>query len=149
MQSASTHLDPSTVAEALRQVLQGDDFFGPKEATAKVRLHAATAQHAEAPYSIATNAMHTLYWNRIWLAKLRGIKNPAMAEDWRVPSAAEWPEIRLGLTETVEEAHKIASAHPFEHSMKNDTEACRTLLAIAVHTAYHLGQIELLKSFSK
>jgi hypothetical protein len=149
LQTENNQLDPATVAEALRQVLQGEDFHDPKQTTARIRLQAAMAQHVDAPYSIATNAMHTVFWNRIWLAKLRGIKKPAMIEDWRVPSAAEWPEIRLGLVETVEEAYVIASAHPFEHSMKNDTAACKTLLAIAVHTAYHLGQITLLKSLSK
>jgi hypothetical protein len=149
LQTENTHLDAATVAEALRQVLQGEDFHGPKQATARIRLQSAMSQHSDAPYSIATNAMHAVYWNRIWLAKLRGIKKPAMIEDWRVPSAAEWPEIRLGLVETVEEAYEIASAHPFEHSMKNDTLACKTLLAIAVHTSYHLGQISLLKDISK
>lgn len=149
MRPEATKLDPGTVAEALRQVLQGEDFSGPRQATSRVRLQAATAHHEDAPYSIATNALHTVFWNRIWLARIKGLKSTGVGEDWRVPSAGEWPEIRQALVGTVEEAYALATAHPFKHSMKSDHDACSTLLAIAVHTAYHLGQISLLKELSK
>ena len=33
--------------------------------------------------------------------------------------------------------------------MKTDEAACKNLLAIAVHTAYHLGQITLLKRIAR
>jgi len=39
----------------------------------------------------------------------------------------------------------IAASEPFEHRMKSDAEAIHMLVQIAVHGAYHLGQINLLK----
>ncbi|MEO7454047.1 MAG: hypothetical protein ABIV13_04720, partial [Fimbriimonadales bacterium] len=74
---------------------------------------------------------------------------PDMKKDWRVPNPEEWERIRKELTATVEEAYAIATAKPFKHKMKSDEAACRTLLAIAVHTAYHLGQISLLKRMAR
>jgi hypothetical protein len=142
-------MDPKTVAEALRQVLDGADFYGPKSATLRVTDEVAERELPNSPYSIATNTEHTVFWNRIWLARLKDEKRPDMKMDWRVPDKSEWGHIKRELTETVQEAHKIASAKPFRHAMKSDEAACKTLLAIAVHTAYHLGQISLLKRMDR
>jgi hypothetical protein len=142
-------MDPGTVAEALRQVLEGDDFAGPRAMTRGVSETTAARQNEDAPYSILINAEHALFWNRIWLARLEGSKRPNMLEDWRTPAPQEWKRIRTELTESVERAFRIASAKPFMHGMKSEDAACRTLLAIAVHTAYHLGQINLLKRIAR
>ena len=66
-----------------------------------------------------------------------------------MPEPGEWKRIRKELVETTEEAYKIANAEPFTHQMKSHDIACKTLLAIAVHTAYHLGQLTLLKKLEK
>lgn len=142
-------MDSATVAEALRQVMEGDDFYGPKPTVSRVTADNAVKTPATFPYSIATNALHTVFWNRIWLARLQGKKRPNILEDWRVPDAEEWSLIRQDLVKTVEDAHKIASSKPFVHAMKSDEAACKTLLAIAVHTAYHLGQINLIKRVAR
>ena len=142
-------MDPQTVAETLRQVLDGEDFYGPGPATSRVKSETANLRPDASPYSIATNAEHAVFWNKIWLARLNDTRRPDMKKDWRVPEAGEWDRIRKELRETVEEAHKIASSKPFRHKMKNDEAACKTLIAIAVHTAYHLGQIALLKRIAR
>jgi uncharacterized damage-inducible protein DinB len=142
-------MDPATVAEALRQVLEGEDFYGPRPATSRVKQETANLDLPLSPYSIATNAEHTVFWNKIWLARLNDTKRPDMKKDWRVPEPEEWDRIRKELATTVEEAHKIASSRPFKHKMKSDEAACKTLLAIAVHTAYHLGQISILKRMAR
>ena len=142
-------MDAQTAAEALRQVIEGEDFSGPVSLTHGISEQKANSVDAEWPYSIATNAEHAVFWNRIWLARLEGTKRPDMLKDWRTPAPNEWPRIRRDLVETLERAHEIASAQPFEHAMKSDSAACKTLLAMAVHTAYHLGQINLLKRMSR
>lgn len=142
-------MDPKTVAEALRQVLEGEDFRGPASATSSVTDAVANQSLPISPYSIATNAEHALFWNKIWLARLNDTKRPDMKKDWRVPSPDEWKRIRQELVDSVEAAHRIASAMPFKHHMKSDDAACETLIAIAVHTAYHLGQIALLKRMAR
>jgi hypothetical protein len=142
-------MDPKTVAEALRQVMRGEDFYGPKAAVSRVRQETANATLPNCPYTIATNAEHALFWNKIWLARLNNTKRPNMLKDWRVPEPDEWDRIRRELVESVEEAYRIASSKPFKHSMKTDEAACKNLLAIAVHTAYHLGQITLLKRIAR
>jgi hypothetical protein len=142
-------MDPKTVAEALRQVLEGEDFYGPKPMVSRVTQDTANLEIEGCPYTIATNAEHALFWNKIWLARLKNTKRPDMKKDWRVPSPGEWEGIRKELAASVEEAHAIASKEPFKHEMKSDEAACKTLLAIAVHTAYHLGQLALLKRMAK
>lgn len=142
-------MDPKTAAEALAQVLEGEDFYGPKGTTLRVKQEVANALLPNTPYSIATNAEHALLWNKIWLARLQGTRRPDMKKDWRVPEPDEWDRIRRELTESVEEAHRVASAEPFKHEMESDQKAVELLLAIALHSAYHLGQIALLKRIAR
>ena len=96
-------------------------------------------------YSLLTLVEHTDFWQRIWLAGLRGGKRPDMTKDWRIPSPEEWPTVRQSFLGGLEEAVAIASAEPFVHKKRSDENAVNTLLKIAVHDAYHVGQFVLLK----
>jgi hypothetical protein len=144
-------MDPATVAETLRQVIEGDDFDSAKRL---VNIKAELANHRLAgfPYSIAGNIWHCDYWNRLWLARLTGEKRPAKnvwAEDWHDPEPDEWEPMRKSFLENLDHAHRIATAEPFAHKMKSDDLAIKTLNKIAVHTAYHVGQTVLLKRMLK
>ena len=137
------------IAEALRQTIEGDDFSSPKAMVSRMKAEDASREVPGAPYDIATQVLHADFWNRIWLARLRGEKRPNMLKDWRVPSPEEWDDIRSAFFKNLDAARAIAEAEPFTHSMKSDESAKNTLLAISVHTAYHLGQIYLLKRMMK
>jgi uncharacterized damage-inducible protein DinB len=144
-------MDAATVAEALRQVIEGMDFADAKRLV-NIRAEMACNQPEGFPYSIATNIWHCDYWNRLWLARLRNQKRPAgniWAEDWQVPIAEDWPEVKKRFLENLDAAWEIAKAEPFAHGMKSDEAAIQVLNQIAVHTAYHVGQVALMKRVLK
>ena len=140
-------MDSKTVAETLRQVIEGMDFQPPAKLV-NLKAEKACVQSEGMPYSIATNVWHCDYWNRLWLARLTGEKRPAKniwAEDWQVPTESDWNEVRARFLANIDRAWEIARSEPFLHRMKSDEEAVKVLNQIAVHTAYHVGQIALLK----
>lgn len=140
-------MDAATVAETLRQIIEGEDFSAPAQML-RISAKRACLKLDVAPYSIATNVWHCDYWNRIWLSKIEGgdfsPKN-IWAEDWHSPDEANWPETRQRFLSNLNRARQLASDKPFKHRMKSDQEAIRRLHQIAAHTAYHVGQIALLK----
>lgn len=144
-------MDSQTVAETLRQVIEGMDFASAKRLV-NIKAGLACATKEGFPYSIATNIWHCDYWNRLWLARLKGEKRPAKniwAEDWQAPEEKDWKQTRDDFLANLNLAHEIASAQPFKHSMKSDEDAIKVLNQIAVHTAYHVGQVALLKRILK
>lgn len=144
-------MNPQTVAEALRQVIEGMDFV-PAKRLVNIKAELACEKREGFPYSIATNIWHCDYWNRLWLARLRGEKRPAKniwAEDWQEPGQGDWLRIKDQFLNNLADAHAIASAQSFQHAMKSDEEAVKVLNQIAVHTAYHVGQVALLKRILK
>lgn len=140
-------MDAANVAEALRQVIEGTDFASAKRLV-NIKSGLACELRDGFPYSIATNIWHCDYWNRLWLARLQGTKRPAgniWAEDWQQPEPGDWKETKDRFLANLNLAHELASTQPFQHAMKSDEEAVKLLNQIAVHTAYHVGQVALLK----
>lgn len=138
-------MDSKTAGEALRQVWEGRDFPPPKRILSNVKAEDAAAIPPGFKYSILTLVEHNNLWNGIWLGRLVDRKRPDMTKDWRVPKPSEWPEVRRRFLEGMEEAISIAETEPFRHKMKSDEVAIQTLVQIAVHTAYHVGQFVLIK----
>ncbi|MBC8064385.1 MAG: DinB family protein [Chlorobia bacterium] len=140
-------MNSATVAETLRQVIEGMDF-APAKRLVNIKADLACEKREGFPYSIATNIWHCDYWNRLWLTRLKGEKRPAKniwAEDWQEPGEQDWKEVKERFLANLDAAFAIASAKPFEHAMKSDDDAIKVLNQIAVHTAYHVGQVALLK----
>ena len=133
------------VREALRQIIEGDDFEPGKVLLKNVKAEAAVRVVKGLPYSLATNVAHADIWNRLWLTRLEGEKKFNPFPDFPVVSEKEWPEVRASFLQNLNRAYEIACAEPFEHHCKTDAAAVKVLLKIAVHTSYHLGQIKLLK----
>ncbi|HMS54653.1 MAG TPA: hypothetical protein PKA27_04570 [Fimbriimonadaceae bacterium] len=52
---------------------------------------------------------------------------------------------RSKLVSGLADAIRIAEARPFVHYMKSDEDAVSTLLQIAIHDAYHVGQLVAVK----
>ena len=138
-------------AETLRQIIEGDDFSTPAGLLRSIKASVAVAVPPGCPYSIATNVKHALLWQELWLCRLRGVTQPkiVMGQDFPEVSEAEWPEVRSAFVAGLEEAFVIAKRVPFTHGVKDDEIAVRTLLKIANHGAYHLGQVQLLKRIAK
>ena len=138
-------MDVKTAAEALRQVWEGDDFPAPKSILSNVKPEDAAKVPPGFKYSLLTLVEHCNLWNGIWVGRLVDRKRPDMTKDWRVPKPSEWPEVRRRFLEGMEEAISVAEAKPFRHKMKSNEAAVKTILNIAVHTAYHVGQFVLVK----
>lgn len=128
-------MDASGVAETLRQIRDGRDFSPPK-AILRISASTATAKLPGWPYSIAGNVGHAVYWQELWLAKLRGEPRSAdFGQNWPNIAPADWEKVRskflIGLDQAIAFAER--NADPV------------TLARIAHHNAYHVGQWALLK----
>ncbi|MCH8274209.1 MAG: DinB family protein [Armatimonadetes bacterium] len=145
MPKTARFLSPQTVAETLTQVIEGEDIPKPKSLLRNITPEKAARKLPHMPYSILTNLAHTDFWQTLWLNKLKGLPRKSITEDWRVPNPDEWQEVRESFLAGLDEAHAIAAAQPFKHKMRSDEAAVNTLIALAIHNAYHLGQINLLK----
>ena len=137
----------SAAAEALRQIIEGDDFATPAGLLKSINSELAVRMPVGFAYSIATYVEHARIWQDLWLSQLRG-ENPARVDygkDFPCVSAEDWPKVRKDFIKGLLDAHAIALRNPFLHGAADDAKAVRTLLKIANHGAYHLGQIALLK----
>ncbi len=134
-----------SIREALRQVLEGDDFESASTMLKNIKAEAAITILPGMPYSLATNVAHADIWNRIWIARLEGRPKFNPFPDFPEITADGWPEVRDSFIANLNQAYEIARSEPFVHKCKSEDAAMKVLLKIAVHTAYHLGQIKLLK----
>lgn len=133
------------MVEALEQVWKGVDIAPPESLLKNISQANAAIRLPNAPYSILTNLAHAAFWQRIWLDRLLGRKAASFTQDWKVPADEKWKEVRAQFLAEFREVLQLAKAEPFAHHMKSDDLARKTLLQIAIHNAYHLGQINLLK----
>jgi len=133
------------VVEAMRQMLTGADFTDPTKLLSNVSSRAACARLDGVPYSIASNTRHTDIWNLVLLARLKGLPKVNPYPDFPVIAESDWPQVRRDFLANLEEAMQIASAEPFVHRCQSDEAARKLLLRIAIHSTYHMGQINLLK----
>lgn len=134
---------PSPAHEALQQIWVGRDFPPPASVLRGVNPTNATILPAGFKYSLITVVEHTDFWQRIWLARLHGQKVPTMFRDWRVPPSSEWTAIRASFLANFEEAIRIASG-AIQAATTQDVTSTK-LFQIAVHNAYHIGQMVLIK----
>jgi hypothetical protein len=132
----------STVAEALRQLVEGEDFSTPREMLETIEPGMAATVPPGCPYSIATNVMHALLWQDLWVARLRGEAGTAPEPDQDFPAVteAEWPAVRARFVDGLEEALALARSDSFAPEPQG-----KILFQIVNHGAYHLGQVQLLK----
>jgi uncharacterized damage-inducible protein DinB len=141
-------MDRTALVEVFKQILEGYDIHKP-ETILKVSQKSAAHHDGTHPYSLLTNLAHANLWQGFWLQKLAGgRKKSSMIEwrdDFRVPEPSELEALRFEFISGLREAARIAGSDPFEHKCTNDEEAVETLVRIAVHGSYHLGQMVLLK----
>lgn len=137
-------MDAKTVANLFDQIASGEDI--PKVDNLLKRMSAETAAQTLPgwPYSILTNLAHADFWQRIWLNRIEGRPRPKFKDDWRVPAPSEFEELRASFLEGLERSRAIAKNWPVEHKMESDDKALHLLVSLAVHDAYHIGQMKLM-----
>jgi len=132
----------------LQQVLEGWDIPTPA-GTLRVREEAALRQVPGTPYSLATNLAHACRWQRLWLGSL-GLGplqdwKQVCREDFRVARPGEWPSDRREFVEGLHSAYQFA----LEQGDTLDEKSLDTLMKIAIHASYHLGQCNVLRKLEK
>lgn len=138
------------VQEALRQVVEGDDFAPPVKLLADLTPEQATSLIGGSVLSIASIVWHTLFWVDVWNAAVDGdtdrlnwIPND---DTWPVVTAEEWPELRDKFISALSAAQQLAATvNPDAPGQPQGRTASQNFLQIAVHTSYHLGQIALIR----
>lgn len=130
------------LVQVFDHILEGYDIPTP-EGMLKISEEQAFADLAPIPYSFATNLQHAVLWQRFWLQKLAGGRKKSGMEEWkndfRTPDRSELKELKREFVDGLAQARSIAATEP------TDPEVVDTLIRIAVHGAYHLGQMNLIK----
>lgn len=137
-------MDGATVLDLFRQIESGEDIPKISNLLKKMTVEQACAKGEDWPYSILTNLAHADFWQQIWLARILGEPRPKFKDDWRIPAPEEFHAIRKSFLSGLDTALKIVTEWPIEHKMKSDDAALHTLMSIAIHDAYHIGQIKLM-----
>lgn len=134
------------VAEAMRQVSEGEDFFNADDLTRDISPEEACKIPAGSSYSIGTQVAHALVWMDTWLLRIKGETPPEVTDamDFPVVECVDWPEIRAKFVTETEVAEALASSEDLARVVGQRTVG-EYLLKIAIHNAYHLGQIALLR----
>lgn len=136
------------VARMLQQVLEGWDIPTPG-GTLRVKEEDAMRLVPGSPYSVATNLAHACRWQRLWLGNL-GIGpgqdwHQVCREDFREPLQGEWAACRKEFLDGLQAAHDFAR----EKGDELDSKSLDTLMKIAIHASYHLGQCNALRKLEK
>jgi hypothetical protein len=136
------------VAETLRQLVHGKDFEPPSKLLGSIKSEQAVAIAPGCPYSIATNISHAEQWQRSWLHSLKKLPRFDVwkdGKDFPVVPPQDWDAVREAFLSGLNDALALAEGSPFAHQMRSEEAALRKLNQIAIHGAYHIGQVRLLK----
>jgi uncharacterized damage-inducible protein DinB len=138
------------IQEALRQVLEGDDFTSPAKLLADLTPEQATSAMGGSVETIASIVWHTLFWVEAWNASVENdtdrITWISNDDTWPQVAPEDWPELRDKLVSALSTAQHLAeTASPDASGMPEGRTAAQNLLQISVHTSYHLGQIVLIR----
>lgn len=138
----------SDLAHVFDQILQGFDIPTPEQAI-KITQSKAAEQVSPLPYSFLTNLAHAALWQDLWLGALAGGRAKSTMQEWkndfRIPDPSEFESLKERFIEGFRKAREIAASEPFTHKAESDALAKELLTRIAVHGAYHLGQMNLLR----
>lgn len=136
------------LARLFDELLAGHDIPSA-ESVCKVSAAKAFEPIDPIPYSFATNLQHTVLWQNFWLSRLEGSRaKPGMNEwknDFREPAPEEYDGLRRELIEGLKTCRAIAAGEIKPPADVSNEAVVRDLILVAVHGAYHLGQLNLIK----
>jgi hypothetical protein len=140
------HATPNAVQELLRG---GGEFVEPAKILEDLGETQAVAVPPGSPHSIAQIVAHMHYWQRVNIAKANGqpAPRPARLDDTFVaPLPGTWRHLVTEFLAGIETCQRIAREKADETSPdRDDTSLDYDLAESALHNAYHLGQIVLLR----
>jgi hypothetical protein len=137
------------VDEALKHIAEGRDFDSLSDAIMDLTPEQATTVPTGCPYSIATVVFHMWFWQDRWLKQIADVHcEPFKGDDSDFPSIAigDWVKTRDNFFAGYQ---KLRETAPHTSIFEKPTQFGDTvevlLLRSALHTAYHVGQIVLLR----
>ena len=137
---------PAAVAELLTG---GGEFLPPRRLLADLSEDQATAVTPGQPYSIAQVLAHMHFWQERQNARARGEDPPRpehLDDTFAPPPAGAWADlVTQFLVGTEESAQLAAQAETRTSPDRDDTDVSYDLAESALHNAYHLGQVALLR----
>jgi DinB superfamily len=145
----------SASVDAVKELLAGDGHYVPPPRLLEDLTEAqAMTTPSGSPSSIAQVLSHTHYCQEEELAGLRGepwprppFVRPVHLDDTFAPiPPGSWPTLVAAFLAGLEACKRLAEAQPDAVSpARDDTTANYDLAGTALHNAYHLGQIVLLR----
>ena len=142
------------IAAELQRVIHADAWHGPAvlELLAGVDATTANAKPPGSPHSIHELVLHITVWLDAVRRRLGGeAYQPTQSQDWprAEPSALGWSDALRGLDDAAQ--HLLATIGALDDAALDrkvpgkSYHADHMLHGIVQHTAYHAGQIALLK----
>lgn len=139
--------DRDMIVDLLCQVIEGEDYRSLDRLIDDLDPMDACDRPEGAPYSIATIAWHTWFWCNLWNEGICGGENPTLGWDldatWPEIGRGEWDKVRGDLYTALRRAALLAEEADLDQVVWDDQTASHLLMEIAVHSAYHIGQIAL------
>lgn len=137
------------IADVMRQFAEGHDFASPKKLISDLTEQQALRQPDESPYSIAVVVAHMHFWQERWIALIDGTKPTSRRgrnSDWPTVKAGAWTALRKEFLNGVEASQSRSKdrelmARTSAYNVTGEQLATK----IALHNAYHLGEIALLR----
>lgn len=145
-------MEPTLLAADLGRSLQHpQDYASPQVLIGDLTPDQATQTPPGAPYSIAENVAHMHAWQNYIVRRVRG-ENPPRPDgeaDWPKVEADAWPvpvaDFLAGIRDFEALLTAPAAGALLARPYSDDHTNANRLLNIALHNAYHLGQVTLLR----
>ena len=138
-----------TVNEALKQLAEGRDFDSLSAALMDLSPEQATKVPAGCPYSIATIVKHMWFWQDRWIKQIAGTHCEPFTDDssdFEVVAPEEWVSLRDRFIDGFGVLRERSlHTNVFEKPTQFGDTVKEILLRASLHTAYHVGQIVLLR----
>jgi len=137
------------VAEALKHIAEGRDFDSLTDVLMDLSSEQATCNPTGCPYSIATLVFHMWFWQDRWLKQIEDIHCEPFSgddSDFVDVSAPDWEKTRDDFFAGYAKLREAASTRVvFEKPTQFGDTVEVLILRASLHTAYHVGQIVLLR----
>ena len=136
--------------KALRLLLDGsNEFTEPVRVLSDLTAANALAMPQGSPHSIAQILAHMHFWQQFMIALMRQ-ESPAYpqteADGWPSIEAEQWPELVANFLADLERLKSFTLDEVIlEREYKPDVTVGYLICDAALHNAYHLGQIVLLR----
>lgn len=137
------------VEQALKQIAEGRDFDSLSDALMDLSAEQATTVPTGCPYSIATLVFHMWFWQDRWLKQIADHHcEPFHGDDsdFLPVNPGEWERVRADLFAGYVKLQETAvKTSVFEKTTQFGDTVETLILRASLHTAYHVGQIVLLR----